>query len=159
LEQTLAGASEHADMVCGKCLYPQESTNRNLKENMITQSPTMLSDICGAADIGDLDPKVISLEPNKGVLLRGSVICINAGGKGELAAAGNENNSFGILLDSAIDTAVPFSNGNVTGSVGRHGSYKADQLLVGVGTDAVKLEASLRQEGCLLEGSLVVPAA
>jgi hypothetical protein len=39
-----------------------------------------------------------------------------------------------ILLDSAIDTAVPFSNGDVTGSVGRHGSYRGDQLLVGPGT-------------------------
>ena len=40
--------------------------------------------------------------------------------------------------------------GDVTGSVGRHGSYRGDQLLVASGTDAMRLEASLRQQGCLV---------
>jgi hypothetical protein len=125
---------------------------------MTTNSPTMLSDICGAADIGDLDPVVAVLEPNVGVLVRGSILSTSATGKLELAAVGNENNSFGILLDSAVDTATAFSDGTVTGSVARHGSFKADQLVVAAGTDVVKLMANLRQQGILLEGQLVVPS-
>jgi hypothetical protein len=82
-------------------------------------SPVPLSNIFGAAQIGDPDPKVIELEPNKGVLLRGSVIALNAGGKGELVTATTQNNAYGILLHD-VDTAAQFS----TASVGRRGSTK-----------------------------------
>jgi len=58
-----------------------------------------------------------------------------------------------------VDTAQSFSDGDATGTIGRHGSYKTEMLIVAAGTDAVKLEANLRQQGILLEGDLVVPGA
>ena len=116
-------------------------------------SPVPLSNIFGAVQIGDPDPKVIELEPNKGVLLRGSVIVLNAPGKEKLATATTENNAYGILL-RGVDTATEF-----TASVGRRGSYKASQLIVSAGVNAATLTAALRQAFVFLEGDLVVPVA
>lgn len=116
-------------------------------------SPVPLSNIFGAVQIGDPDPKVIELEPNKGVLLRGSVIVLNAGGKGELVTATTQNNAYGILL-RGVDTATEF-----TASVGRRGSYKASQLIVSAGVNAATLTAALRQASVFLQGDLVVPVA
>lgn len=116
-------------------------------------SPVPLSNIFGAAQIGYPDPKVIELEPNKGVLLRGSVIVLNAGGKGELVTATTQNNAYGILL-RGVDTATEF-----TASVGRRGSYKASQLIVSAGVNAATLTAALRQASVFLQGDLVVPVA
>ena len=77
----------------------------------------------------------------------GSVICIGAGMKGELANASNQNNVFGILLEdtnTAVDAA--FSNGTITASVGRRGSYKVSQIIVSAGVDATILTNNLRQQ-------------
>jgi hypothetical protein len=76
-------------------------------------------------------------------------------GKGILAAVGNENNAYRVLLDEAVDTG----SASPAGSVPRAGSFKADQLLVGTGTDPVKLGVALRQQGIFLEGNLVVLSA
>ena len=118
--------------------------------------PQPLSNILGAYDEGKWEAKVIEFLTGTAVLKRGSVISLDAGGKGVLAAAGNEDNAYGILLDEKVDTAVGTPP---VGSVARAGSFKANQLWVAVGTDVAKLSAALRKQGVFLEGDLVVPSA
>lgn len=115
--------------------------------------PQTLSNLMGAYDEGKWETRVIDFAA-AGTLKRGTVISLDAGGKGVIAAAGNENQAYGILLDEVIDTTVTAP----IGSVARAGSFKANQLLVSVGTDATKLTAALRQQGIFLEGELVVPS-
>ncbi len=126
---------------------------------MQTESPILLSDICGAADIGSLAPVVAELIPNQGTLVRGTVLSVGLTGKLELTTAGNEAQATGVLLDSEIDTDAVFEDGSITGSVARHGSFKAEMLTIGAGADSALIAITLRDIGILLEGQLVVPAA
>jgi hypothetical protein len=70
-----------------------------------------------------------------------------------LAAVGNENNAYGVLLDEAVDTG----GASPAGSVARAGSFKAGELIVATGTDPVKVTDTLRTLGIFLEGTLIGP--
>jgi len=82
-------------------------------------------------------------------------------GKLTLTTAGSEGTAFGVLLDPSVDTAAAaaFSNGSVTGSVARAGSFKGQALKVGVGTNATTLLDALRKNGIFVEGPVTVPTA
>jgi hypothetical protein len=63
------------------------------------------------------------------------------------------------LLDAAVDTAEKFSNGTVTGSVAKAGSFRGQALIVGVGTNVQTLVDSLRRNNINVEGAIPVPVA
>ena len=100
----------------------------------------------------------MELTPDKGVLEIGTVLSAGSYGKLVLATAGNENQAYGVLLET-VDTSVKNPDGTVTASVDRKGSFKAEALTVGVGTDLSKLVPAFRQMDCFLEGLIVVPIA
>jgi hypothetical protein len=91
----------------------------------------------------------------------GSVLSAVAadGGKLTLTTAGSEATAFGVLLDPSVDTAAEFSNGMVTGSVARSGSFKGQALIVGVGTNVATLSDALRKNDIFVEGPITVPTA
>ena len=62
-----------------------------------------------------------------------------------------------MLLDPAIDTAAPFSDGNVTGSVAKAGSFRGPALIVPTGVDAGLIAVALRGRGIFVEGPITVP--
>ena len=64
-----------------------------------------------------------------------------------------------MLLDPAIDTAVPFTDGSVTGSVAKAGSFKGSALIVPTGVDAGLIAVALRGRGIFVEGPITVPPA
>ena len=117
-------------------------------------SPVPLSNIFGAAQIGDPAAEVLEFTPAKGIVPRGAIVVL-AAGKAEPVAPTGEANVYGITLE-AVDTDVAAP---VSGAVARHGSYKADQLIIPTGVAAATIETTLRSKGILLEGNLVVPAA
>jgi hypothetical protein len=117
-------------------------------------SPVPLSNIFGAAQIGDPAAEVLEFTPAKGIVPRGAVVVL-AAGKAELVAPTGEANVYGITLEAVNTDATP----PVSGAVARHGSYKASQLIVPTGVAAATIEGALRKQGILLEGDLVVPAA
>jgi hypothetical protein len=82
-------------------------------------------------------------------------------GKLDLTKAGNEPQAFGILLDAAIDTAASaaFSDGSVTGSIAKAGSFRGPALKVGVGADTATLLDALRKNNINVEGPITVPVA
>jgi hypothetical protein len=123
--------------------------------------PRGLSDILSAYDDAHWETVVAELKPNSGVLARGSVLSAVAldAGKLTLTTAGSEATATGILLDSAIDTAVVLSDGSVTGSIARAGSFRGPALIVGTGTDAAALVAHLRDQGIYVHGAITVPTA
>ena len=93
-------------------------------------------------------------------LPRGSVLSAVAadGGKLTKTTAGSEATAFGILLDEQIDTAAPYSDGSVTCSVARAGSFRGPALIVGSGTNGVTLADRLRDIGIYVHGPITVPA-
>jgi hypothetical protein len=105
--------------------------------------PQTLSNLMGAYDEGKWEVKVIDFATGTGTLKRGTVVCLDAGGKGTIAAAGNENQAYGILLDEAVDATLT----SPVGSVARAGSFRGDQLLVSTGTDRAKLSAARNLSG------------
>jgi hypothetical protein len=80
-------------------------------------------------------------------------------GKLVLLTAGTEAQSYGILLDPSIDTAVPFSDGSVTGSIAKAGSFRGPALIVPTGIDAGLVAVALRGRGIFVEGPITVPPA
>jgi hypothetical protein len=125
--------------------------------NPITiESPSGLSNTLGAYDEAHWETVVAQLKPNSGVLKRGSVLSAVVADAGALTltVATSEPQAYGILLDSQIDTAVLNSDGTVTGSVARAGSFRGAALIVGAGTDEAALEKQLRLLGILCEGSI-----
>jgi hypothetical protein len=66
---------------------------------------------------------------------------------------------FGVLLDEAVDTSGAYSDGSVTGSIARTGSFRAPALIVSAGTDPVALADNLRDAGIYVHGAITVPAA
>jgi hypothetical protein len=129
--------------------------------NQIYDLPPNLGDLMGAYDEAHWETFVAELKPASGVLKRGSVLSAVAadGGKLTLTTAGSEATAFGVLLDPSIDTAVAFSNNQVTGSVARSGSFKGQALIVGVGTNVVTLTDALRKNDIFVEGPITVPTA
>jgi hypothetical protein len=115
----------------------------------------------GAYDEAHWETFVAELKPDAGVLKRGSVLSAVAadGGKLTLTTAASKATTFGVLLDPSIDTAAEFSNGMVTGSVARSGSFKGQALLVGVGTNVATLSDALRKNDIFVEGPIPVPTA
>ena len=86
------------------------------------------------------------------VLLRGSIISLDAGGKGVLGTTANATSVIGVLLDGVIDTSVKDAAGKVYATVERKGSFKASRLLIATGADLTKFIAPMRQQGMFLEG-------
>ena len=94
--------------------------------------------------------------------MRGTVLATGtAGDIGKLVklTAGTEASAYGILLDPAIDTAVAFGDGSVTGSVAKAGSFRGPALIVPAGVDAGLIAVALRGRGIFVEGPITVPAA
>ena len=73
--------------------------------------------------------------------------------------AGTEASAYGILLDPAIDTAVAFGDGSVTGSIAKAGSFRGPALIVPAGVDAGLIAVALRGRGIFVEGPITVPVA
>ncbi len=115
----------------------------------------------GAYDEAHWQTVVAEIKPNIGVLRRGTILATGtAGDIGKLVmlAAGTEAQSYGVLLDPAIDTAVPFSDGSVTGSIAKAGSFRGAALIVPTGIDAGLVSVALRGRGIFVEGPITVPA-
>ena len=94
------------------------------------------------------------------MLARGTVLASGAGvdaGKLVKLTAGTETAAY--LLDPSIDTSAAFSDGSVTGSIARAGSFKGAALVVPTGIIAATLTTRLRELGIFLEGPITVPAA
>ena len=64
-----------------------------------------------------------------------------------------------MLLDPSIDTSASFSDGTVTGSIAKAGSFKGSALIVPAGVDAGLIAVALRGRGIFVEGPITVPAA
>jgi hypothetical protein len=97
-----------------------------------------------------------------GILTRGTVLATGAGadiGKLVKLAATTEAQAYGILLDPLIDTGAAFSDGTVTGSVAKSGTFKGSALIVPAGVDAGLISVALRGRGIFVEGPIPVPAA
>lgn len=95
------------------------------------------------------------------MLVRGSVLSAVAtdAGKLTLTTAGSEAVAYGILLDEVVDTTVAYSDGSVTCSVARAGSFRGPALIVGAGTNGVTLADRLRDIGIFTHGAITVPTA
>ena len=74
-------------------------------------------------------------------------------------SAGTEAQAYGVLLDPSIDTAAPYSDGSVTGSVAKAGNFRGPTLIVPAGVDAGLNSVALRGRGIFVEGPITVPAA
>jgi hypothetical protein len=131
--------------------------------NATYQTPVNLGDILGAHHDGNFQTIVGELKPDSGVLSRGSVLSAVAldAGKLTLTTAGSEAVAYGILLDPVIDTAASaaFTDGTVTASIARAGTFRGAALIVGVGTNVAALTSTLRDIGIFTEGAIVAPTA
>jgi hypothetical protein len=108
----------------------------------------------GAYDEGHWETRVIDFGTGTGSLKRGTVICLDVGGKGAIAAAGNENQAeFRSIRRSTLPRL------HLSAVWQEQEVFKGNQLLVSVGTDGTKLTSALRQAGIFLEGDLVVPTS
>jgi hypothetical protein len=65
---------------------------------------------------------------------------------------------FGVLLDPVVDTSAAYSDGTVTGSVARAGTFRGEALIVTAGINAVTLTDALRDSGIFTEGPITLPA-
>ena len=119
--------------------------------------PAGLSDLLSAYDAAHWETVVAELKSGSDTLLRGSVLSLVAG-KLELTKATTEDLAYGVLLDAEVDTTVAHSDGTVTGSVARAGSFRGPALLVASGTDVVKVVAALRDHGIYTHGEVTAPA-
>jgi hypothetical protein len=121
--------------------------------------PSNLGDILGAHHDGNVQAAIMELKPDVGVLTRGTVLAVDAvGGKLIKVAATGEANTYGILLDPSIDTAVHNSDGSVSASVAKKGTFRGAALIVSVGTNVAIVADTLRDKGIYTEGSIPVPA-
>ena len=123
--------------------------------------PTGLSDLQGAYDSAHWQVETREIKAGIGILPRGTVLAAGSGadaGKLVLLAAGTEASAYGVLLDGAVDTSLGFSDGSVTGSIARAGSFRGAALLVPAGINAATLTTRLRELGIFTEGPITVPA-
>ena len=124
--------------------------------------PTGLSNLLGAYDEGHWQTVVAEIKAGIGVLARGTVLATGtAGDIGKLVklGAGTEAQAYGVLLDEAVDTASPYSDGSVTGSIAKAGSFRGPALIVPTGVDAGLIAVALRGRGIFVEGAITVPPA
>jgi hypothetical protein len=131
-----------------------------MNPNPVTFSdlPTGLSNLLSAYDEAHWETVVAELKPSSGFLLRGSVLSA-VSGKLELVSATNQATVFGVLLDESVDTSAAYSDGSVTGSIARAGSFRGPALIVSAGTDGIALSDKLRDAGIYVHGPITVPAA
>ena len=116
-----------------------------------------LGDILGAHHDGNFQTQVSEIKAGIGVLKRGTVLATGTAGdigKLVLLTAGTEAQSYGVLLDPAIDTADAFGDGSVTGSVAKAGSFRGPALIVPAGVDAGLISVALRGRGIFVEGPI-----
>jgi hypothetical protein len=127
--------------------------------NQTYDLPTPLSNLMGSYDHAHWETQVCELKPNSGTLVRGSVLSavVADAGKLTLTAAGSEDLAYGVLLDPQIDTTASFSDGSVTASIARAGSFRGQALIIAAGTDAAKVTVRLRDVGIYTEGPILVP--
>ena len=134
----------------------------NPNPTTFTELPTGLSNLMGVYDTGHWQTAVMEIKSGIGTLLRGTVLASGSGadiGKLVKLSASTEAAAYGVLLDEAVDTGVAYSDGSVTGSVARAGSFRGDALLVPTGVDAGLIAVALRGRGIFVEGPITVPAA
>ena len=124
--------------------------------------PANLGDILGAHHDGNFQTQVSEIKAGIGVLLRGTILATGtAGDIGKLVklTAGTEASAYGILLDPSVDTAAAWTDGSVTGSIAKAGSFRGPALIVPTGVDAGLIAVALRGRGIFVEGPITVPAA
>ena len=124
--------------------------------------PAGLSNILGAYDEGHWQTVVAEIKAGIGVLARGTILASGtAGDIGKLVklSATTEANAYGILLDEAVDTGAAYSDGSVTGSIAKAGSFRGPALIVPTGVDAGLIAVALRGRGIFVEGPITVPPA
>jgi Bacteriophage lambda head decoration protein D len=124
--------------------------------------PQNLGDLMGAYDEAHWQTAVLEIKAGIGVVKRGTILALGSGadvGKLVPLTATTEVNAYGVLLDPSIDTAAAFSNGIVTGSIAKAGSFKGSALIVPTGVDAGLIAVALRGRGIFVEGNILVPAA
>ena len=130
--------------------------------NQTYELPQNLGDLTGAYDTAHWQTAVMEIKAGIGVLERGSVLASGtAGDVGKLVplSAGTEAQAYGVLLDPSIDTAAAFSDGTVTGSIAKAGSFKGSALRVPTGVDPGLIAVALRGRGIFVEGPITVPPA
>jgi Bacteriophage lambda head decoration protein D len=141
---------------------PQAGPSSTLFKIMPTYTlPSNLGDILGAHHDGNFETVTAEIKAGIGKLKRGTVLVSGSGadaGKLVLTAAGNEATAFGILLDPEIDTAVAFTDGTVSGSVARAGTFRGAALIVSTGVNVATLTDTLRKNGIFTEGPIVASA-
>jgi hypothetical protein len=116
----------------------------------------------GAYDEGHWQTVVAEIKGGIGTLARGTVLATGSGadvGKLVKLTAGTEAQAYGVLLDEAVDTSVAYSDGSITGSVAKAGSFRGPALLVPTGVDAGLIAVALRGRGIFIEGAISVPPA
>lgn len=119
--------------------------------------PTNLGDILGAHHDGNFNTQLNEIKAGIGVIKLGTVLASGTAGdigKLVLLTAGTEAQAYGVLLDPAIDTAAAFSDGTVTGSIAKSGTFKGSALLVPAGVDAGLISVALRGRGIFVEGAI-----
>ena len=111
----------------------------NPNPTTFTDLPTGLSNLLGAYDQAHWETEAREIKSGQGVLQRGSVLASGSGadvGKLVKLTPSTEAAAYGVLLDEAVDTSVAYSEGSVTGSIVRAGSFRGAALLVPNGVDA-----------------------
>jgi hypothetical protein len=130
--------------------------------NQTYELPQNLGDLMGAYEEAHWQTQVCEIKAGIGVLQRGTILATGSGadiGKLVLLTAGTEAQSYGVLLDPSIDTAVAYSDGSVTGSIAKAGSFRGPALIVPTGIDAGLVSVALRGRGIFVEGPITVPVA
>jgi hypothetical protein len=130
--------------------------------NQTYDLPPDLGDLMGAYDEAHWQTAVLEIKPGIGTLLRGTILASGTGadvGKLVPITPTTEVNAYGVLLDPAIDTAAAFSDGSVTGSIAKAGSFRGSALIVPAAVDAGLIAVALRGRGIFVEGPITVPAA
>jgi hypothetical protein len=125
--------------------------------NQTYDLPQNLGDLMGAYDEAHWQTAVLEIKAGIGVLARGTILASGtAGDIGKLVplSAGTEAQAYGILLDPAVDTAAAYSDGSVTGSIAKAGSFRGPALIVPAGVDAGLIAVALRGRGILVEGPI-----
>jgi hypothetical protein len=120
--------------------------------------PENLGDILGAHHDGNFNTQLSEIKAGIGVIKRGTVLATGTAGdigKLVLLTAGTEAQAYGVLLDPSVDTAAAFSDGTVTGSIAKSGTFKGSALLVPAGVDAGLISVALRGRGIFVEGAIV----
>jgi Bacteriophage lambda head decoration protein D len=130
--------------------------------NQTYELPRDLGDLMGAYDEAHWQTQVCEIKARIGILTRGTILATGTArniGKLVPLSAGTEAQAYRVLLDVAVDTAAAFSDGSVTDSIAKAGSFRGPALIVPAGVDAGQIAVALRSRGIFVEGPITVPAA